>query len=330
MSVRLYLICTVIVGSELRNIIFYQRNLLRRCKVKKLVVWFVFKLFGIGILWSQGADPVKLSMEVVPQTVEINGNGVVKITCTIASHYHISDGTYGLFEVIPQTSEGIRFSPVEYPVGEKGDLGEYYRDNVTIRIPFVVNKKTSDGIQMIEVDVTYQACSEDGEICYLPKTQRLKAELTVLAPALEDQGGFTEETGIVNSLSRALEKGSIIAFLLVFIGGILTSLTPCVYPMIPITIAVIGAQAGGGKLRGFVLSLFYVLGIAVTFSLLGILAAQTGTLFGSYAQHPVVIIMIASIFFLMGLSLLGVFILQMPPTIASKLKGNRKGFLELK
>ncbi|MBN2030448.1 thioredoxin family protein [bacterium] len=295
--------------------------------MKKLALWLVFKLFGIGILWSQGVDPVELSMEVVPKTVEINGKGVVEIICAIASHYHISDTTYGLFKVIPQTSEGIRFSPVEYPVGEKGDLGNYYRDSVTVRMPFVVNRETSEGNRIIEVDVTYQACSEDGEICYLPKTQRLMAELTVLAFAPEDQGGFTEETGMVNSLSRALEKGSIIAFLLVFIGGILTSLTPCVYPMIPITIAVIGAQAGGGKLRGFVLSLFYVLGIAATFSVLGILAAQTGTLFGSYTQHPVVIIMIASIFFLMGLSLLGVFVLQMPPTIASKLKGNRKGFL---
>ncbi len=295
--------------------------------MKKFAVWFVFNLFGIGILWSQGIDPVKLSMEVVPQTVEINGKGIVEIACTIASHYHISDTTYGLFEVTPQNLEGIHFGPVEYPIGEKGDLGNYYQDHIIVRIPFTVENTLSEDVRMIEVDVIYQACSEDGEICYLPKNQKLKAELIVMASALESQGGFAEESGIANKLSRALEKGSIVAFLLVFIGGILTSLTPCVYPMIPITIAVIGAQAEGGKLRGFVLSLFYVLGIAATFSVLGVLAAQTGTLFGSYAQHPVVIVMIASIFFLMGLSLLGVFVLQMPPTIASKLRGSRKGFL---
>ncbi len=294
--------------------------------MKKLIWGFVLVLFGIGILWSQTVDPVKLNIEVVPKTIEIHGEGVVEIACTIEPRYHISDTTYGLFEVTPQPTETIRFHAIEYPVGEKGELGNYYQDHITVRIPFTVDNVPSEGIQMIEVDVTYQACSEDGEICYLPETQTLETELTILASDLEEQSGLTEESDIASSLSRALERGSIIAFLLVFIGGILTSLTPCVYPMIPITIAVIGAQAEGGKLRGFVLSLFYVLGIATTFSILGIIAARTGTLFGSYAQHPVVIIIIASIFFLMGLSLLGVFVIQMPPTITSKLRGNRKGF----
>jgi thiol:disulfide interchange protein DsbD len=67
--------------------------------------------------------------------------------------------------------------------------------------------------------------------------------------------------------------------------------------------------------------------VATTFSVLGVLAAQTGSLFGTYAQHPVIQILVAAIFFVMGLSMLGVFTLQVPPAIVGKLRGKRKGFL---
>lgn len=128
-------------------------------------------------------------------------------------------------------------------------------------------------------------------------------------------------------LERALERRSLLAFLLVFLGGLLTSLTPCVYPMIPITISYIGGQAKS-RAGGFVLSLFFVLGIAVMYSALGVVAATTGSLFGSAMQSTPVILVVAAVFVAMGASMLGAFDLTLPSSMQSKLQsGPRTGII---
>jgi thiol:disulfide interchange protein DsbD len=127
--------------------------------------------------------------------------------------------------------------------------------------------------------------------------------------------------------SSALSQGSILALLLVFIAGVLSSFTPCVYPVIPITIGYIGGRAQGKRLRGLLLSIFLVLGIATIYSVLGLLAAATGSIFGSYTQHPLVLIIIALIFAAMGASLLGAFDITLPASLQSKMHTERKGFL---
>lgn len=96
------------------------------------------------------------------------------------------------------------------------------------------------------------------------------------------------------------------AYIAVFIGGILTSFTPCVYPVLPITIGVIGAQAAGKRSRAFILSVIYVLGIATTYAALGAFAALTGKLFGRSAASPIPYIIIGNICILLGLSRFGI------------------------
>ena len=115
------------------------------------------------------------------------------------------------------------------------------------------------------------------------------------------------------------EKGYVIAFVLVFFWGVLLSFTPCVFPMIPITISVIGAKGIGNPLKGFVLSLFYVLGIAITYAILGLVAASTGSAFGAAMQKPIVLWAVVIIFFVMSLSMFGLFELQLPTAFTSKI-----------
>ena len=76
---------------------------------------------------------------------------------------------------------------------------------------------------------------------------------------------------------------------LVFVAGFLSSLTPCVYPLIPITLAIFGATGEISRYRAFFLALLYVLGIAVTYTALGLVSAFTGALFGSFLGNPVVV-----------------------------------------
>ncbi len=112
---------------------------------------------------------------------------------------------------------------------------------------------------------------------------------------------------------------SVQTFALIFFAGILTSLTPCIFPMIPITLSVLGAQSlKQSRLKSFLLSIFYVLGIATTYACLGVAAAKSGALFGSYLANPWVVGMIAVLFIIMGLSFYGLYDIQMPAFIRTK------------
>ena len=122
-----------------------------------------------------------------------------------------------------------------------------------------------------------------------------------------------------------LQGSLILAFLAAYVGGVLTSFTPCVYPVIPITIAYIGAHGSTSKGRGFMISLVYVLGMAVVYTFLGGLAALTGRLFGQMQANPWVYLVVANICIVMGLSMLGVFMISIPvPRFLTGAK-NREG-----
>ncbi|MDX9834412.1 MAG: cytochrome c biogenesis protein CcdA [Desulfobulbus sp.] len=108
-----------------------------------------------------------------------------------------------------------------------------------------------------------------------------------------------------------------------FLGGLLASLTPCIYPMIPITAGVIGhANVGGSRLRGFLLSLVYVTGMALAYASLGVFAAATGRFFGTVNSSPWTFLLVGNLILLFGLGMLDVFSL---PTFASRLATRQLG-----
>ena len=107
-------------------------------------------------------------------------------------------------------------------------------------------------------------------------------------------------------------SGSPLDYLLAFFGGVLISLTPCVYPLIPITVGYIGVNSASSKLKGLFLSLFYVTGMALTFATLGLIASLTGKIFGSISSHPITYITVGVIILIFGLSMLDVFTFFLP------------------
>jgi thiol:disulfide interchange protein DsbD len=96
-------------------------------------------------------------------------------------------------------------------------------------------------------------------------------------------------------------------YLQAFLGGIAVSFTPCVYPLIPVTASFIGTHTAGSKFKGLSLSLVYVTGIAIIYSLLGVIASLTGTIFGRVSSHPITNIIVGLIIMIFGISMLGVF-----------------------
>ncbi len=120
------------------------------------------------------------------------------------------------------------------------------------------------------------------------------------------------------------------SFLAAYLGGLIISFTPCTYPLIPVTIGIIGAQCPSSKLQGFFLSLSYVGGLALTYTALGGVAALSGRLFGQIQTTPWTYFIMANLCLIMGLAMLDVFSISLPiPQKWMKLtgKGDKKGFL---
>ncbi len=120
-------------------------------------------------------------------------------------------------------------------------------------------------------------------------------------------------------LGARLAQGSAVAFAIAFAGGVLTSLTPCVYPLIPITVSIFGAKQSQSRAQAMALSGLYVLGIALTYSALGATAALGGKAFGTVMQNPWLLGGVALLFVVMAASMFGAFELQLPASLQARL-----------
>ncbi len=242
-------------------------------------------------------------------------------------------------EVLLPEASNFTFGEVVYPPGEILEIASIgkapvYHDEVVIGIQTELRETAPLEATTLALQLRYQACSD--EACLFPETVAIPIPIEVVGldqpirrendaifatlkfGSLPEMGASPgEEKG---SLARALSGGQVwLAFLLVFAGGILTSLTPCVYPLIPITVSIFGANESTGLLKSFLLSVIYVLGIVVTYAILGVAVASTGAVFGQIMANPWVVGFISVILVSLGLSMLGVFELRLPYAIQSRL-----------
>ena len=205
-----------------------------------------------------------------------------------------------------------------------GDVEVYYQQAL-IRIPV---ERNSSGPLPLTLKVTSQGCADAG-ICYPPQRQQLSVELPDPAPVaavatppaqapLADLSG--DESG---RIARLFRNASFWLLVVSFFGfGLLLSLTPCCFPMIPILSSIIVGSGRDGHgvshARGFSLSLVYVLGMAITYAAAGVAAGMTGTLLSAALQNAWVLGGFALVFVVLSLSMFGFYELQLPTFLQSK------------
>jgi cytochrome c-type biogenesis protein len=123
-------------------------------------------------------------------------------------------------------------------------------------------------------------------------------------------------------ISQRLSASPLTAIPVLFLAGVLTSFTPCIYPMIPITAAIVGGQSTGEEARPrwrpLVLSLTYVLGLSLVYAALGLFAGLTGSLFGSVSSNPWLYFVMANVLILAGLAMLDVIPVQLPASLVER------------
>lgn len=125
-----------------------------------------------------------------------------------------------------------------------------------------------------------------------------------------------------SGISTQLSGSPIVAMMLLFAAGVLTSLTPCIYPMIPITAAIVGGQSADGsaapRSRTVLLTFTYVIGLAVVYASLGVIAGMSGTIFGTISSNPWLYFVMANVLVLAALSMLDVFPVKIPSSLMAR------------
>jgi thiol:disulfide interchange protein DsbD len=234
--------------------------------------------------------------------------------------WQIEPGYYLYREKFEVTAEGdIELGSARFPQGVAhsdanfGDVEVFY-DYVAGVVPF--SRARPDEIP-VTVRAVFQGCKE-GSICYPPTEYSMAMTL----PAASE---FASATGDImiseqDRWSARILGDSWWTFLAGFYAaGLLLSFTPCVLPMVPILSSIIAGQGNVSARRGFLLSLSYVLGMAVTYTAAGALAAVAGGQIQAIFQKPWIITLFAGLFVLLALGMFGVFELQMPAAVQSRL-----------
>jgi len=139
-----------------------------------------------------------------------------------------------------------------------------------------------------------------------------------------------EVSGGQRGISTVFGTGLILTLLGIFLGGIALNLTPCVYPLIPITASYFGGRSETGEHQGYVIlhGLLYILGLSVMNSAIGISAAFTGKLMGSVLQHPAVLFFVSSVLLLMALNFFGLWELRLPSFLSSVVSKSHTGYAQ--
>lgn len=171
-----------------------------------------------------------------------------------------------------------------------------------------------------QIKIRYQGCANAG-LCYNPVTKVVDLDTVDNAAASTNSDSTAANSSSQqNQLAESLNSGSFLVSLLIFFGlGVGLAFTPCVFPMFPILSGIIAGQQNLTIKKGLYLAFIYVQGMALTYSLLGLVVASMGVQFQAYLQHPSVLIATSIIFVLLACAMFGWINLQLPASWTSKL-----------
>jgi len=288
---------------------------------KRLFVGFlsILLLFASTVKAEEFLEPEK-AFKVKAQMIS---KDQVRITYTIADAYYLYR------ERLKFAAQGAQLGAIQLPAGKvkfdetfQKDVETYYRELV-VQIPV---KATVD----FQLKLELQGCADAG-LCYPP----MELTLPVAVADIANNSGATpqaaQDSGELSSIADALQSGRLSLIIPLFLLlGLGLSLTPCVLPMVPIlSFIIVGEGAAVKRSRGFFLSLSYVLGMALVYTSLGVAAGLLGEGLSAALQNPWVLSAFAFFMIVLSLSMFGVYQLQMPAAIQTRLtyfsEGQRNG-----
>ncbi|WP_413559943.1 protein-disulfide reductase DsbD family protein [Bdellovibrio sp. HCB209] len=307
-----------------------------KATLQNLFIIVTFLMTGLTS-WAQTTasetDPLLVETQVLPYEWSPGQGGSLKFKLKLPEGFHAYEDQ---FKVVIYEPDGFKVAPFQlepitkwydkFSKRERTGLVGEGTLSAHIEAPTRFLKKHSK----MKLELTYQACSD--QFCLFPTTKTL--EVPIVTPMVEGEaqlqagtGSHEDPSGFFDSsnFSKYLGSSMIAGLIFVFFAGIFTSFTPCIFPMIPITLAVLGNHSEErSRLQNFLTSCIYVLGIATTYSLLGLAAASSGNMFGASLGNPYVLSVVCVIFLAMALSMYGLYDLQVPAFLRNRLGAKKQ------
>lgn len=296
-----------------------------------------------------------------PVTIAAGGRAEVRVTLLVREGWHINGNPPSLDYMIPTVvtltaADGIKASAAVYPPARHEKLAFeetpllVYDGETVVVLPVIAEAGAAQGPHTLRGKVSFQSCNNN--VCLAPSSVPFQVTVTVAgvaagataadtsatagapldtAASAPSGSGFTTGppgsgsgagAGVLdNPIARLFAGGSFAAFLGLFAIGLALNLTPCVYPMLGVTVSIFGARRAAPPMQVFGLAALYVLGMAVMYSTLGVVAAFTGGLFGGALQSPIVLVVIGVLLAALALSMFGLYELQPPPWMLERVGG---------
>jgi len=318
--------------------------------IKLLNITFIILITGFlfGGL-SSGDDEEIASLKVVSSVDKLKEekSSRIAIELELREPWHVNSNEPEEDFLIPteiefEKNEYITFGRILYPKPVRKTFAftdnpiPVYEGTVYVFTTITLLPEVADSTIRIAGTLTYQACNN--ESCLAPAELKFSEQLAI---AKKNETVKEINQGIFRTISTPTEsefqdksgldliiesKGILFAFIVIFIGGLALNLTPCVYPLIPITISYFGGQVGGRKTGLFLHGIVYVLGMSITYSFLGVIAALTGGILGGWLQNPVVLIFIAIVMVLLALSMFGLYEIRVPAKLSNFAGQSKQGY----
>lgn len=292
---------------------------------------------------SSSAGKVKAESKLSIDKAAAGSTFKAAVILTIAEGWHINSNT-PTYDYLIATSlelrqrEGFIVTDVRYPKGKRLKFGfaedslSVYEGSPVIFFTVKTSSKMPAGRDTLRAKLEVQSCND--QVCLAPASIDVLIPVEIVGanekttPINDDvfssytiQGGTPATANKSDIVQMFEERGTFVAFLAIFLVGLALNLTPCVYPMLSVTVSLFGGQSETNAVRVFLKAVTYVLGIATMYTVLGVSAALSGTLFGSWLQSPWVLGGIGALLIGLALSSFGLYQIQMPYWLTSKLGG---------
>ena len=290
---------------------------------------------------EQAPDVVKVEAYLSHERIRPEDTFQIAVVAEVQKGYHINSHTPLDGFLVPtfvkfDKEEGIVFGPVSYP---KPILTSFsfsphkvsaYEGKVVLLAEGRLSADVPLGDTQISGHLTYQAC--DDQSCLMPKSSKFDIPLKVVGigepTKMINKHIFEKKVALTSEEQHAkavIERGLPYAMIAFFLFGLALNLTPCVYPVIPMTVSFFAAQSQQRKRAIFFLASYYVVGIAVVFSALGLISGLAGKQWGFLFQNPWFVIIISVIILSMAASMFGAFEITVPSFLMTPLSKSRQG-----
>lgn len=241
---------------------------------------------------------------------------------------YLYDDKLKVFITKPEKIEITKDINIPKPVAYQEFIVQF--NNLDLTIPFSLLKSKIESNEY-EIEIKFQGCSKAG-LCYAPMSEKYNLTLGEAKQEITKEVEKTSETITLNetdSIASSLKDGNLFLVLVTFFGfGLLLSLTPCVFPMIPILSSIIVGASKNEDMtarKGFLLSLVYVLSMSVAYTIAGIIAGIFGANLQATLQNPYVLVVFALIFVALAFSMFGYFEIKLPQSIQTRVNKTTDG-----